>query len=198
VFIPAHPLVDSLTRPALQYKTKQFSFTPGLMLNYLWVINPVHKNSLRSIHLEIKIKQRNFSLPKKAFSMLADLPALQHLHLEFNLHPYLCRRMLLRGGQKVFNNGRFVPWGELARIRWCKELLEIRVHSLLVEFVSEMFFVQHQDGSRVWRKTNLSAECARGRGRNLNISTDDRGPYFKLEEELKEVMVVKKGAMQDV
>lgn len=154
------------------------------MLNYLWVINPVHKNSIRSIHLEISVPFRNFSPPKKAFVMLAELQGLQDLHLEFNINPYLCRRVNHYHHvipYPTIHNDRYVPSSELTRIRCCKELRQIQVQSLVLEFVIEEW-MRNRSNIHVPGKTELSAV--------------GNGPYYDLKEELKEAMVARKGSMR--
>lgn len=68
----------------LLYSHKTFSFTKTLMANYLWVINPLHKEAIRSIQLEHRIVL-NVTLPHKAFDMLATFKNLKHLTIRFDV-----------------------------------------------------------------------------------------------------------------
>ena len=50
----------------LFYKNKEFYFkSTSSMMNYLWVINPAHKDMIRTIHLVYASCSNNWSLSKK-------------------------------------------------------------------------------------------------------------------------------------
>jgi hypothetical protein len=74
---------------SLLYRFKKFHFTsPTVMLNYLWVINPVHKDAIRSIQLDMSLARDlgcfREDPPRscgKPFDMLASCKGLQHLRL---------------------------------------------------------------------------------------------------------------------
>jgi hypothetical protein len=79
----------------LLYRFRKFYFSsPTTMLNYLWVINPRHKDAIRTIQLDIALvtylgcfaadPARTCGRP---FEMLAGCQNLQHFTLNIKLHP---------------------------------------------------------------------------------------------------------------
>ncbi|KAG4438181.1 hypothetical protein IFR05_006349 [Cadophora sp. M221] len=76
----------------LLYRFKRFSFSSGaLLLNYLCVINPVHKNAIRSLTLNVNFRCNNTLLPNKAIAYLSQCASLEDLHIRIQLSPGLCR-----------------------------------------------------------------------------------------------------------
>jgi len=77
----------------LLYRFQRFHFTsPNIMLNYLWVINPVHKDAIRTIELDLGLAKdlRCFreDAPRscgRPFDMLAKCKGLQYLSLGISL-----------------------------------------------------------------------------------------------------------------
>ena len=118
--------------------------------------------------------------------MLAELPGLQNLHLEFNIDPDACRLVSRYDlpTQRTIHGGRYVPSLVLTKIRCCKELRKIKVQSLVLDFVVEEWNLDRLTNSYVERKHNFSSV--------------GHGPYFDLQEELKEAMVIKRGSMPTV
>ncbi|KAK0126476.1 hypothetical protein ONS95_008073 [Cadophora gregata] len=76
---------------SLLYRFKPFSFdSPTLLLNYLCVINPLHKNAIRSITLHIKFRPTCTTLPTKAFTFLSKCESLEELNIKVHLPHDLC------------------------------------------------------------------------------------------------------------
>ncbi|KAE9370058.1 hypothetical protein N431DRAFT_484386 [Stipitochalara longipes BDJ] len=87
----------------LLYSAKTFLFrSPTLMLNYLWVINPVHKDAIRSIELWISFRHRNKTLPSKALEFLAGCKGLRHLALRLDVDSSNCQITRMPGRYKTF------------------------------------------------------------------------------------------------
>ncbi|PVH85838.1 hypothetical protein DL98DRAFT_568129 [Cadophora sp. DSE1049] len=77
---------------SLLYKFKSFSFdSPTLLLNYLCVINPLHKNAIRSITLNINFRPTCTTLPNKAFTFLSKCESLEELNINIYVPQDLCR-----------------------------------------------------------------------------------------------------------
>ncbi|KAH6709205.1 hypothetical protein DL95DRAFT_441999 [Leptodontidium sp. 2 PMI_412] len=77
---------------SLLYRFKRFSFSSGgLLLNYLCVINPVHKNAIRSITLNINFRPNCTTLPNKAITYLSQCASLEDLRIRIHLPTELCR-----------------------------------------------------------------------------------------------------------
>ncbi|KAH7364155.1 hypothetical protein BKA65DRAFT_490567 [Rhexocercosporidium sp. MPI-PUGE-AT-0058] len=77
---------------SLLYRFKPFSFSsPTLLLNYLCVMNPLHKNAIRSITLNIHFLPNSTTLPKKAFTYLSKCAGLEELRIRIHLPLALCR-----------------------------------------------------------------------------------------------------------
>ncbi|CZT49884.1 uncharacterized protein RSE6_10784 [Rhynchosporium secalis] len=74
------------TGGSLLYRLKAFRFaSPTLLLNYLCVINPVHKSSIRDTALHIHLKPHSTTLPTKAFQLLSTCTNLQNVTLIIRL-----------------------------------------------------------------------------------------------------------------
>ena len=77
----------------LLYTFRKFYFaSPLTMLNYLWVINPRHKDAVRSIQLEMKISTNTQCLDDapplrcgRPFEMIASCKNLQHFALNLQM-----------------------------------------------------------------------------------------------------------------
>jgi len=94
----------------LLYRYQNFRFNSATaMINYLWVINPIHKEALRSISLKSHIGAYNWSVPKKSIVrsreplcsegkrlitilqvLLAECKGLNSLTLEFSIDRFKC------------------------------------------------------------------------------------------------------------
>ncbi|CZT08450.1 hypothetical protein WAI453_007241 [Rhynchosporium graminicola] len=74
------------TGGSLLYRLKAFRFaSPTLLLNYLCVINPVHKSFIRDTALHIHLKPHSSTLPTKAFQLLSTCTNLQNVSLIIRL-----------------------------------------------------------------------------------------------------------------
>ncbi|KAE8444585.1 hypothetical protein EG329_014416 [Mollisiaceae sp. DMI_Dod_QoI] len=86
----------------LIYRLKPFTFSsPAMMLNYLLVIHPVHRDAIRSISLTTKLSRSIKNIQPLALSTLASLPNLQTLNLKLLLGYNLCDRILV-GNRRHF------------------------------------------------------------------------------------------------
>jgi hypothetical protein len=89
VLTPRPPIVD-VVGGGLLYKAKQFSFTPGLMLNYLWVVRASKYSLFLQANSTIRISSRDtdfHSLPFRRINVdhfLLDQSCPQELH---PIHP---------------------------------------------------------------------------------------------------------------
>lgn len=80
----------------LLYQFRKFSFTsPSTMLNYLWVINPRHKDAIRTIELDLNLQIYKKCFDDKSpracgrpFEMIASCKNLQHFTLNLGLYPW--------------------------------------------------------------------------------------------------------------
>jgi len=82
----------------LLYSAKMFVFdSPTLMLNYLWVINPVHKDAVRSIKLQIVFRAGKKTLPSKALEFLAGCKGLRNLALHVDVDDLTSERVTVVG-----------------------------------------------------------------------------------------------------
>ncbi|KAN0106846.1 hypothetical protein V8E51_009722 [Hyaloscypha variabilis] len=82
----------------LLYSAKMFVFdSPTLMLNYLWVINPVHKDAVRSIKLQIVFRAGKKTLPSKALELLAGCKGLRNLALHLDVDDLTSERVTVVG-----------------------------------------------------------------------------------------------------
>ncbi|CZS98323.1 uncharacterized protein RAG0_07095 [Rhynchosporium agropyri] len=80
------------TGGSLLYRLKAFRFaSPTLLLNYLCVINPVHKSSIREFALHIYLKPHSTTLPTKAFQLLSTCTNIQNVTLIIRLPRDMCR-----------------------------------------------------------------------------------------------------------
>jgi hypothetical protein len=106
----------------LLYSAKTFLFgSPTLMLNYLWVINPVHKDAIRSIELWISFHSRNKTLPSKALEFLAECNGLRHLVLGIDVDNSNCDITRIHGSKTFAVSGKL-----LAKIRDWDALRQIK------------------------------------------------------------------------
>jgi hypothetical protein len=106
----------------LLYSAKTFVFTsPTLMLNYLWVINPVHKDAIRSIVLWISFTHRNKTLPSKAVEFLAGCKGLRHLDLRIDFDRSTCEMTRIHGSKTFAVSdkllGKIREWDALRQIK---------------------------------------------------------------------------------
>ncbi|KAH7417342.1 hypothetical protein BKA64DRAFT_657682 [Cadophora sp. MPI-SDFR-AT-0126] len=77
---------------SLLYRFKSFSFdSPTLLLNYLCVINPLHKNAIRSITLNVYFRPTCTTLPNKAFTCLSKCEGLEELNINIHVPQDMCR-----------------------------------------------------------------------------------------------------------
>jgi len=77
---------------SLLYRFKPFSFdSPTLLLNYLCVINPLHRNAIRSITLNINFRPTCTTLPNKAFTCLSKCEGLEDLNIHIHVPQDLYR-----------------------------------------------------------------------------------------------------------
>ncbi len=68
---------------SLIYRNKPFHFdSPNLLLNYLCVINPLHKDAIRSITLQVRLRKTATKLPDNALLFLNSCKSLQHFNLQ--------------------------------------------------------------------------------------------------------------------
>jgi hypothetical protein len=75
----------------LIYSQKLFFFcSQTLMLNYLWVIHPIHLNAIQSIELNINYNHA-LALNTQAFDKLAECRSLKNLFINIKVSPALCR-----------------------------------------------------------------------------------------------------------
>lgn len=106
----------------LLYSAKTFLFTsPTLMLNYLWVINPVHKDAIRSIELWISFTHRHKTLPSKAVEFLAGCKGLRHLDLRLDFDRSTCEMTRIHSQRKFAVSEKM-----LAKIRDWDALRQIK------------------------------------------------------------------------
>jgi hypothetical protein len=153
----------------LLYSAKTFLFTsPTLMLNYLWVINPVHKDAIRSIELWISFTHRNKTLPSKALEFLAECKGLRHLDLRIDFDRSTCEMTRIYGRKTFAVSGKL-----LAKIREWDALRQIK-RLLLFDLI---MFVD----ARAW-KGSLPPH------RQI---TGAEGRYRQLEEDLREALLKK-------
>jgi hypothetical protein len=81
----------------LIYQFKPFLFKgPARMLNYLWVIHPVHKDAIRTIELQVHFRRNNKCLPANALTFLADCKGLQDLRLAIKIDHDVCSYSIIR------------------------------------------------------------------------------------------------------
>jgi hypothetical protein len=106
----------------LLYSAQTFLFTsPTLMLNYLWVINPVHKDAIHSIELWISFTHRNKTLPSKALEFLAECKGLRHLALRIDFDTSTCEMTRIHGRKTFAASSKL-----LAKIREWDALRQIK------------------------------------------------------------------------
>jgi len=116
----------------LLYSTKTFVFTsPTLMLNYLWVVNPVHRSSIRTIELWIPLLNHHKALPTKAVSFLAECKGLRELKLCLHVDDSNCDFVRLPG--RLFNYR--VHERLLRRVRDWEALRALRVRKFELRVV---------------------------------------------------------------
>ena len=123
--------------------------------------------------------------------MLADLPGLQALHLEFNLDSSLCYAIPWInppfqniGPPSRGHDGRRIPETTLTTIRTCTALREIKgLQSFRLTFVT---YGQVRTGHR--NRTHYAIY----EYRQLELSGGSSGPYYDLEKELQELLLVQK------
>jgi hypothetical protein len=156
----------------LLYSNKYFIFkSPTLMLNYLWVINPVHKDAIANVELTLSFRNGNKTLPSKAFEFLAECKGLRDLTLYMVVDHSNC-------DTTQYAASPYVIWYEisgklLAKIREWDALRQIK-RLLLFDLI---MFVD----ARAW-KGSLPPH------RQI---TGAEGRYRQLEEDLREALLKK-------
>ena len=76
---------------ALLYKLNAFSFqNPALMNTFITTIQLYGMNSLRQIHLKIRLPTSELSLPLKCFKLLAKCEGIRILDLHISVNLEFC------------------------------------------------------------------------------------------------------------
>jgi hypothetical protein len=119
--------------------------------------------------------------------MLTDLPGLQDLHLEFSLDSSLCYAIpwINPPFQHIGgHDGRRIPETTLNAIRTCTALREIKgLQSFRLTFVT--YDRMPRDGRNHSNYTIYEY-------RQFELSGGSSGPYYDLEKELQELLLVQK------
>jgi hypothetical protein len=109
----------------LIYHFKRFLFKgPARMLNYLWVIHPVHKDAIRTIKLQVHFRRNNKCLPANALTFLSDCKGLQELRLAIKIDSDVCSYSIIRNYPAICEWK--VPEDLLSRIMESQELKLIK------------------------------------------------------------------------
>jgi hypothetical protein len=94
------------------------------MLNYLWVIHPVHKDAIRTIELQVHFRSNNKCLPANALTFLADCKGLHDLRLTIKIDHRVCSYSII-GHYPAFCEWK-VPEDLLVRMMESQELRLIK------------------------------------------------------------------------
>lgn len=146
---------------ALFYKFNKFAFrTPKLMDQYLSVINPCHKDAIKSIQICFPFGPGSQKLlPAKSLKILAGCEGLKHLSIQISIDLTRARPQ----------NGRAVKYGIsgawLKMIRECKLLREIKglksfdlIFSITRYYFGNEISVRCEEWQRDPRVTDLANE----------------------------------------
>jgi hypothetical protein len=143
------------------------------MLNYLWVIHPVHKDAIRAIELQLHFRPNNKCLPVKALTFLADCKGLQDLRLAIKIDQEVCSYSIIRLQYPAICEWK-VPEDLLARMM---ESQELRLIKGLKRFDTKIEV--HQ-----WRRSDLF-----GWNTQYRVQAQSQARLHEVEENLRGVVL---------
>jgi hypothetical protein len=156
----------------LIYHFKPFLFKgPARMLNYLWVIHPVHKDAIRTIKLQVHFRRNNKCLPANALTFLPDCKGLKDLRLAIKIDHDVCSHSIIRNPAICEWK---IPEALLARMM---ESQELRLINGLKSFDTKIE-VHH------WRQFDVFA-----RNTQYRVQAQSQARLYEVEENLKAVVL---------